>query len=317
LTANYVGSSTVHLQSGRELNPAVFLGLGACTINGINYPVCSTVGNTNDRRELSLRNRKEGQYYGNIYELDDGGTGNYNALFLSAQKRLSGGTSILANYTWSHCISDFWNAFIRAPQAPGDGPGGRRSERGNCANTDQRHSANFSIVAQSPRFERRALRMMAGNWQLSPILKIRSGQYFTVTTGVDNTLTGLADTRPNQVLANPYLPHKSVDGWLNPKAFAVPAAGTWGNLGANNIIGPGSVQLDLALSRTFRLAEQKTIQLRGEAFNLPNHLNPSNPIAVMTNAASFGKILTDNVSTLSGVVTGNPRIIQIALKVVF
>jgi hypothetical protein len=37
----------------------------------------------------------------------------------------------------------------------------------------------------------------------------------------------------------------------------------------------------------------------------------------MTNAASFGKILTDNVSTLSGVVTGNPRIIQIALKVVF
>ena len=80
---------TIHLVTGNELNPAVFLGLGACTLNGVNYPVCSTTGNTNQRAACYLQNPKEGQYYGSIGSKDDGGTGNYHGLFLSAQKRLS------------------------------------------------------------------------------------------------------------------------------------------------------------------------------------------------------------------------------------
>ncbi len=66
LTANYVGSSTIHLMTGNELNPAVFLGLGPCTLNGVNYPVCSTTANTNQRRRLYLQNPTQGQYYGSI-----------------------------------------------------------------------------------------------------------------------------------------------------------------------------------------------------------------------------------------------------------
>src|SRR5439155_12107519 len=50
LTANYVGNNMIHLPAGVQLNPAVFLGLNPCTINSVNYPVCSTTVNTNQRR---------------------------------------------------------------------------------------------------------------------------------------------------------------------------------------------------------------------------------------------------------------------------
>ena len=317
-TANYLGSSTFHLQSGTELNPAVFLGLGPCTINGVNYTTCSTTANTNQRRMLYLQNPSQGQYYGNVSLLDDGGTGTYNGLFLSAQKRLSHGTTVLTNYTWSHCISDFWNAFVGGSGASnGYNPAGRRAERSNCVNTDVRQTLNMSVVAQTPKFANKTVGMIAGNWQLSPILKIRSGQFFTVTTAVDNALNGAANQRPNQILPDPYLPNRGVDGWLNPKAFASPAPGTYGNMAPNNLVGPHAVQLDLALSRTFALTEKKTLQLRAEAFNLPNHLNPGVPVATTNSGGTFGKIQNDNVSGISGYTQGNPRIMQFALKFVF
>jgi hypothetical protein len=57
------------------------------------------------------------------------------------------------------------------------------------------------------------------------------------------------------------------------------------------------------------------VQLRGEAFNLPNHLNPNNPISSLNNA-NFGKIQSD-ISGTSGLSPGNQRIVQLALKFVF
>jgi hypothetical protein len=323
LTVNYVGSATFHLQSATELNPAVFLGLGPCTINGVNYSTCSTTGNTNQRRILNLQNPSQGQYYGTVSQLDDGGTGTYHGLYLSAQKRLSRGTTVLANYTYSHCISDYWNAFVGGSGvSTGYNPGGRRAERSNCANTDLRQVFNLSVVAQTPRFSNKTLGMLAGNWQISPILKMRSGQFFTVTTGIDNALngstTGAQGTqRPNQVLKDPYLPNKSVNGWLNPAAFATPAPGTYGNLGPNNLVGPSAFQLDLALLRTFSLTERKSLQLRAEAFNLPNHLNAGTPVAATNSVGSFGKIQNDSISGIGGVATGYYRVIQFALKFVF
>jgi len=319
LTANYIGSTSIHLATGTELNPGVFLGLGQCTLNGVTYPTCSTTGNLNQRRVLNLKNPVHGQYYGTVSSLDDGATGGYNGLFISAQKRVSRGTTVLANYTWSHCISDTLNSIVGGS---GDGgvstgynPEGRSKERGNCK-TDQRQVVNLSAVAQTPQFASRSLRIIASNWQISPILKLRSGQFFTVTTGADRALNGAANQRPNQVLADPYMPNKSIDGWLNPAAFAIPALGTYGNLAPLNLLGPGSIQLDLALSRTFQIAEGKSLQLRGEAFNLPNHMSPANPVTALNNTASFGKIQND-ISGTSGLSDGNPRILQFALKYIF
>ena len=39
VTANYVGNSTIHMISGEDINPAVFLGLGPCTLQTATGPV--------------------------------------------------------------------------------------------------------------------------------------------------------------------------------------------------------------------------------------------------------------------------------------
>ena len=72
---------------------------------------------------------------------------------------------------------------------------------------------------------------------------------------------------------NPYPANQTVSNWINASAFAPAAPGTYGNLGYNNLKGPGIFQLNMALSRNFPIGEKRHIQLRAEAFNLPNHLN--------------------------------------------
>src|SRR6185436_2900219 len=199
MTVNYVGNTISHLINAQEINPAVFLGTGPCTLNTVNgpasYQVCSTTANTNQRRALYMKNPALGQYYGIIATSNDDGTGNYNGMYVQVQKRLSSGTTVLANYTWSHCISDLWNGNPGNNGVSAVTPGNRRADRGNCdsggaQSTDLRHVFNLSVVAQTPKFANLALRRIAGDWQFSPILKVRSGYYFTVGIGQDLALNG-------------------------------------------------------------------------------------------------------------------------------
>ena len=170
-----------------------------------------------------------------------------------------------------------------------------------------------------PSFSNNILRRVASDWQFSPILKVKSGPYFTVNLGTDNLLNGETGgyQRPNRVPGvSPYMDHKSVDGWLNPKAFAVPPPGTMGDVPRNSVQAPGMIQLDLSLSRTFRIVEGKSIQLRAEVFNLPNRLNAGLPIAAL-NSGTFGKIQQDISGISSNLYSGDQRILQFALKYVF
>ena len=150
----------------------------------------------------------------------------------------------------------------------------RRAYRGNCPGQDQRHIFVLNAVFTSPKFADRKLSLLASGWQVAPILQIHSGSAFTVTAGSDQSLTTIPGQTANQLAQDPYATNKGqVNGiaqfsWLNPASFAVPALGTTSSLGYGNLQGPSSVQLNVALSRTFKIREHQTIQLRSEAFNL-------------------------------------------------
>jgi len=64
---------------------------------------------------------------------------------------------------------------------------------------------------------------------------------------------------------------------FNPAAFAIPAAGTWGNLGRYAARGPGYYEIDTALQKRFRVTERASLNFRAEAFNLFNHPIYANP----------------------------------------
>jgi hypothetical protein len=324
LTVNYIGNSSIHLTTSNLANPAVLVPntagtpLGTCPTGVV--VGCNSTSNQNQRRVFYLQNPSQGQYYAGIAYGDDGGTGSYDALYLSVQKRLSHGVNILANYTWSHCISDVFDPQTSAA-AVASIPGNREAYRSNCTGSDLRQLFNLNMVARTPKFSSRALRILASDWEIAPILQIKSAQFFTVVSGTDRALTTATGQTPNLASTNPYPANQSVNNWLDPAAFALPALGTYGNLGQYNLKGPSIFQLNMALSRTFQIRERKTIQLRGEAFNLPNHLNAATPAGCPVStaslaAANFGQITCD-ISGNNGLTPGDYRIVQLAAKFVF
>jgi len=137
-----------------------------------------------------------------------------------------------------------------------------------------------------------------------------------------------------------YPSKQTADNWINASAFAplcTPALrqggtpcqepGTYGNLGYNSLKGPHTVQINMALSRTFAIRERQSVQIRAEAFNLPNHLNLATPgprmagvgnigRSVNLNTTNFGQI-TQDISGNNGLLDGDYRVIQFALKWMF
>jgi hypothetical protein len=274
------------------------------------YTPCSSTGNTNQRRVLNLLNPDQGKYYGVIHYLDDGSTANYNALLLSLQHRLANHFTVLGNYTWSHCIAGIFTSELDGTQYTN--PQNRNADRGNCATIDRRSIFNVSAVEEAPRFTNKAAQLLLGDWKLSQILRVQSGSYFTVTSGLDQALNGITAPaqRVNYFGSTPYAASGQTKNiWLNTATgvWAQPALGTFGNEGQSSLRGPGSFQFDMSLSRNFPIRERQHLELRGEAFNVLNHWRPANPNAALNVLNTFGTITT----------SGDPRIMQFALKYIF
>jgi hypothetical protein len=133
----------------------------------------------------------------------------------------------------------------------------------------------------------------------------RTGFWFSPSTGVDSSLTGVGADRPNAVgssaVANP-----SISKWFNTAAFVQNAPGTFGDAGRDSLQGPGAFSMDMALLRRITIHEAQHLEIRAEAFNVLNHPTFQNPVATQSNA-NFGRILAAN----------DPRILQFALKYLF
>jgi hypothetical protein len=307
LSASYFGNDTTHFWTGKELNPAL-------PVPG------ATQATENQHRVLYLQNQASGQYFSTIGQLDDGGKAGYNALLLSAQRRLANNISVLGNWTWSHCISDPETTELTGPTYVN--PNNRAADRANCS-SDRRNLVNISMVANTPKFSNHAVNLVASGWQLSAIFRYQSGNFTTITTGVDNALSGIGGQRPNQVLssvgatASTQCAVSTFDVcYLNKQAFTTVGlgAGLYGNMGALNILNPGMIQVDMGLSRNFRIREGQTLQFRWEVFNVPNRLNAAAPNTTLS-SGSFGQITSDVNG--SGSQSGDPRIMQFALKYIF
>jgi hypothetical protein len=99
---------------------------------------------------------------------------------------------------------------------------------------------------------------------------------------------------------------------LNPAAFAIPAVGTFGNLGRVTLQLPPVWQFDVGLARTFRVREGHSLEARVEAFNVLNSFRPGSSKSgsvfdTWLTSSNFGKIRTAQ----------DPRILQFAMKYVF
>jgi hypothetical protein len=170
---------------------------------------------------------------------------------------------------------------------------------------DLRHNFVTSFLYESPKFSSRAVTELLGHWQFGTLVTYHAGFPYTPTSGVDNSLTGVGQDRPN-VIGDPYVRNLKTLVWAAPLAFQPNAPGKVGNAGYNSLVGPELFGMDANVSRIFHVSERHQFQLRFEFFNLLNHTNFSNPVSSF-NSANFGRIQS----------AADPRILQFALKYSF
>jgi hypothetical protein len=359
VSAAYLGTEITHLQAAEALNPSVYIpgvgdASGNCFLNGspvyfkVNPgAVCSTTGNTQMRRRLSLLRPQFASEIGRMGDIVNGGTQSYNGVLFSVQRRATNGITVNANYTLSHCIGDYMgrsnSGYGTSVDQTYQDSNNRRKDRGNCE-VDARHIFNLTSVLETPKFSNRTVNMIGSGWRLSVLYRASTGPLYnaanassgvrTVTLGAasaaqrtnvgggDVCLCDVANQRPNLLLPDQvYLDRSGRPNtqYLNPAAFGSPDPGTLGNLGRVTLSLPLNWQFDTALTRSFRIKESQSVEFRVEAFNVLNSFRPGNTSTAAgapppgqvfdTNltSAQFGKILTAQ----------DPRIMQFALKYVF
>jgi len=225
---------------------------------------------------------------------------NYNALQLSAQKRMSNGLYFITAYTWSRSLDE--------------GPGGNSSSsesRSNVQNprdvhaeyglSDFNYSQRFTLspVYQLPFGRGRRFLSDAGSvtdallggWEATGILTLQSGAPFSVSMATSVANTGTF-TRPDRLCNGNLSPSKqSLHQWYDTSCFVSPPPYQFGNTGRNILTGPGLEDLDFGLDKDFHIRESLAMQFRVEAFNLPNHPNFGMP-GTSIGSPSAGTITT-------------------------
>ena len=246
----------------------------------------------------------------------------FHALLASLHRSFRGGWLWQTQYIWSHAIAD--GSVGTGETAQIENASCRSCDRSD-ANFDVRHNLTMNTVYELPVGPGRhwnptgaAGHLIAG-WQMSGILMARTGLPVDIrmTRKAADMLDGNnRNQRPDLVPGvSIYAANQTIDNWFNPAAFAVPAKGTWGNLGRNVARGPGFWELDGALEKLTPIGQKTNLKFRLEGFNIFNRPIFANPAGNISAASSFGRI-TDILNT-GAVGTGTPRRLQLMARVDF
>ena len=287
LRVAYAASKGTFLGYNPDLNPAVY-GPGA------------TTGNTQARRP--------NQTFQQIIEDVSGANSIYNSLQVSLEKRFSNGFNVTANYTFGKTLDEV--SFLTDTCSTNViNPYNIRAYRGvSDYNVPQRLVLNYLWQLPAPK-ENAVLRNLLGNWQTTGIWNWQSGFPLTLSSGEDDSLSGVGSDSAD-VVSKPSLTSGSrgqqIARWFTTESFKTAAIGTFGNAGRNILPGPGTFNLDFSIQRVFAIRERAKLQFRAEFFNGLNHPLLNNPNTTVI-SSNFGRI------------TGarDPRILQLALKLRF
>ena len=149
-----------------------------------------------------------------------------------------------------------------------------------------------------------------GDWQLSSLVQLRSGQPYNLEVagdvaniGNDNSSWNYA--RPN-LIGNPIPARQTSAEWFNPAVFSVPSF-SYGNFGRNVLRSTSVYGADVSLFKDFPIGEKFLVSLRFDFFNVFNIQNYGTPDTLIGDPAA-GRI-TSNVLP--------PRQVQLGLHLSF
>ena len=281
LMAGYIGSKGTHLTLARNINQPID-GVRPYLAVSLSGPILP------------------GMPLGNVVQMESTGNSSYNALWISAARRLAGGLHLNVSYTLSKSLD--YNSLSSQGVVVQDSYNLRGAH--GLSDYDARHRLVANAVYELPFGGQR----FSAGWQLAAIVQVQSGNPVSIVT-TNSTFTGVANTlRPD--VTGPIAVIGAPDRWFDAKAFT-PVAG-FGNLGRNVVIGPGFSNTDLALLKNTKLGERVSVQFRVEIFDLFNHANLGQPGNVV-GSPGFGRITNTRFPTGE---SGSSRQAQLGVKLV-
>jgi hypothetical protein len=314
VTVGYFGSKGTHLRIQRNINQFRSDSTRPFPTLSSNSPILA------------------GARLGNILENDSAGNSSYNALWITANKRLSRGLQLNASYTFSKSID--YNSLNTQGVVVQDSYN-INGDRG-LSDFDARHRFVINWLYELPF---KGNRLVEG-WQISSITQLQSGNPINVVTNI-NSFTGTATLRPDLIGTIDVIGKASPDLWFtntvcdprvtvstaagfctSSSVFALPVSSSgvfhFGNLGRNVITGPDFKNVDFSVLKNTKINESLLIQFRTEIFDLFNHANLGQPGRVATvGSTTFGLITPANGTRFPTSDSGSSRQLQFALKLIF
>ena len=317
LTVSYVGNQGHHLLvlvPTNPGNPALCLGLSqpdqvsstssACGPFGEDSTYVSAAGKVYQGTRSGL-----GSNFGSTTAQKSLGNSNFNALETNLRFAAGARASFLIGYTYSKSIDDASNLGEQA------NPFNARLTR-VISSWDMTHNfvATYTYALPFDRFFGHN-RLTAG-WSLSGTTRFSTGFPVTLADDSDRSLLGtLGNGVNNQLLDTPQMISGPLQINTNPRngrpefnisLFAPENLGQLGNAPRRAFYGPGIENFDVQISKTVKLTESRSFDIRVEAFNIFNHAQFYGAGAVdgEINDPNFGRVVS----------AAAPRLIQAAVK---
>ena len=343
LDVGYFGAGSRHLQGKVDINT---IRPGAFATAGISPTGACATGFTSEACEQQLNQIRPYVGYKAVSVVRTIFSGNYNGLQVKARKQFAGKSFLDANYTWSRALTNAQADYSAGPQNVYniDGDYGRAIyDRTHILTIDGVYELPFYRDQKGLVGHLVGGWELSGLYTINsglPLTVSMSGGgticYTCVTSGINagatqtsslglanggvaNDSAGLGILGPSVAGLRPNMVTNPNDGhgqpihtrlnWFYRPAFVAPAITdvAVGNEKRGVVNGPGFNRLDVGIFRNFRLYGNLVFQLRGEAFNAPNHTNWQTVGTTSTTSSSFGQITE----------TRDPRILQVAGKLTF
>ena len=265
--------------------------------------------------------------FGQIDWRGNSNNSSYNGLSAALRRSFSQGLLVALNYMYSHEIDD-------GSDGSGDGDSLVAQDLACLACErasgvfDARHVVSANAIYELPFGPGKPhvnqpgfLRTIFGSWEVTSMLSAHTG--FPVNVTIDRDASAVPDgnsrnQRPNVVPGVSLTPPggPGISQWINPAAFSIPAAGSFGNAPRNIARSPRLWQLDTGLGKRISLSERVQLQFRAEVFNIFNHPQYGAPQANLSSGLGiFGSIIS-TVNT-GPVGTGTPRQMQFLFRAEF
>ncbi|GGG90138.1 carboxypeptidase-like regulatory domain-containing protein [Silvibacterium dinghuense] len=258
------------------------------------------------------------------YESTNGGS-SYNSMQLTYEHQLNYGLTLLGNYTYSRCFSNqrtqgTATSAYRAQWLPNFGISGDYglcdTDATNVVHISGSYALPFGRGREFLNHSGRLVDAVIGGWSVNYIYTFQSGQPLTISCATSTT-ADFGCFAPVVANQNIYAGTHNTKQWLNPSAFAQPAAATavgqtdYAVLGGGpqQARGPNWYNIDSSLFKEFLFTDSTRLQFRAEAFNTFNNPQFAQP----------GSLNYESPSTFSSITSlrNSPRELQVALKLLF